>query len=150
LGDKSFSPMSLFVSQTITMIVITLPLSLITNDWSVWYDMKWSHWIVFFTLSIAVFLFAALMLISTVQVLGAANASCMLGLRLVSTIVVSGFLLHEWLDNFWQIVGSLLVLIALTIFLFHQRHLHRKKNEAIEEYRAWYARNQQNEATASA
>jgi drug/metabolite transporter (DMT)-like permease len=99
--------------------------SLQLEDWSAWLRLSTMDWFVFFTNSFLVTLVATLSSIMAIQKLGPATVGSTTSARMVSAIVFSTLMLGETLQSAWQVVGSAVVLVSVTLFLYWQRKQHQ-------------------------
>lgn len=115
-----------FLFQNFATFITFIGPSLEFEDWSPWTRLTMSDWVIFFTFSILVVLVATLSSITAIQKLGAAAVGSSTSLRMVSAIVFSEIMLGESMQSAWQFLGSVIVLISVTAFLYWQRKLRQK------------------------
>jgi drug/metabolite transporter (DMT)-like permease len=99
------------------MVPFVIP-SVALEDWSPWLELDWRSWLVFSAYSLIVIWMSQLTGLVAIQVLGATIVGAALPLRIVSAIICSAILLKENLASGWQIVGSVIVLLSISIFLY--------------------------------
>jgi drug/metabolite transporter (DMT)-like permease len=99
--------------------------SLSLENWSLWLDLSNVDWIIFFTNSFLVTLVATLSSIMAIQKLGPATVGATTSARMVSAIVFSTIMLGETMQSAWQVLGSIVVLVSVTLFLYWQRKQHQ-------------------------
>jgi drug/metabolite transporter (DMT)-like permease len=131
--ELSLSRNTLFFWQLLSCSFIFLPVSFaIQEDWSKYGELDAVGWIVFFAFGIFVFFLANLTNIYAISTMGAPKTSSILALRLVSTLLFSYILLGELLNNFWQIFGAVLVIIAISAYMIYNVFEARKKMKKKE------------------
>ncbi|KAL9658560.1 hypothetical protein ABK040_006099 [Willaertia magna] len=118
---------NLFILQIFALALTFFIPSLIVDDWSLWLRLNYFDWIMFISFSIFVFMVANFINIFAINYLGASIVGSILALRLVSTIVFSSLILQEHLKSFWQLLGSLVVLISVTYFLIVEYKQEKQK-----------------------
>jgi drug/metabolite transporter (DMT)-like permease len=117
---KKYSSEDFFLAQMISVSTLIVIPSLIFEDWSVWLQMKPIDCGMMAIRVITISILATQLGFIGIQRLGAANATSILAVRLISALALSGFVLGEWLNNIWQIVGSVVVIVTVTSFLLIQ------------------------------
>jgi drug/metabolite transporter (DMT)-like permease len=101
---------SLFLFSGIASIVIG-------EEWQQWGNLQFIDWSVFGLFALGVLLGANLLQLRAIQQLGAPLVSSMMSTRLISALLLAGFLLNERLSSAWQLLGVGLVFITLTWYL---------------------------------
>jgi drug/metabolite transporter (DMT)-like permease len=124
-----------YVQLVVVPLVLIIP-SILVEDWSSWLHFNTLDWVAFIAHSIFITLSASQLSFVGMQYLGATNASSTLALRLVSAVILAGFILGEWINNIFQVIGTIVVLIAVTTFLLIQRKQQQQlqqKQQQLEE-----------------
>lgn len=112
---------ALLVTHLVSLFAFSIITSLVLReDWSRWGQIGWKDWLVFAGFSLGVLWGANLAQIRSLDYLGAPLVSSMLATRLISALVIGGFLLGERLTSGWQVVGTAVVLITITWYLRQQ------------------------------
>jgi drug/metabolite transporter (DMT)-like permease len=107
--------------QVLTLACATTPLSfLVGEDWSRWWTIGTTDWLVFGAFSFGVLLGANMVQIGALRHLGAPLVSTLMAWRLVSALIVAALLLGERLTSLWQGMGALIVLVTITWYLSRQ------------------------------
>jgi drug/metabolite transporter (DMT)-like permease len=65
-------------------------------------------------------LVATLASIVSIQKLGPSTVGSTTSVRMISAIIFSGFMLGESLQSAYQVIGSLIVLVSVSLFLYWQ------------------------------
>lgn len=128
-GRKKLSSETLLLGQMSSGIFFLILSFIFQEDWIAYARMSVLDWFVFYTFAIVVFLLANVTNIYAIAKLGAPTASSILALRLVSTLIVSWPMLGEVLNNFWQIVGAVIVIVSVTLYMWSKR----KSNHSSQE-----------------
>jgi drug/metabolite transporter (DMT)-like permease len=110
-----------FLYQNAATLFTFLGPSLMIEDWSHWTNLTISDWILFLLFSVLVMLVATLASIMAIQKLGPSTVGSTTSVRMISAIVFSGFMLGERLQSAWQVIGSAIVLISVSLFLYWQK-----------------------------
>jgi drug/metabolite transporter (DMT)-like permease len=124
-GLKLSDEMVFLYQGGIVVVTFFIP-SLVIDDWSIWLKLTGYDWFMFITFSILVYFAANWLNIIAIQALGPSTAGSILALRLVSTIIFSGIILHEWFKSIWQIFGCLIVMAAISYFIYIQNQIRKK------------------------
>ena len=112
--------------QLLTILVISLPISLILGeDWGRWQQLQTADWIIFGVFALGILLGANLGQVSALRHLGAPMVSSLLAWRLVSALFFATILLGERLTSIWQLLGAIIVLLTVTWYLWQQREPNR-------------------------
>lgn len=119
-AQRALTGETMLLFQLITLTVVTGTLSaLVGEDWSRWTTMQTSDWLVFAGFALGVMLGANVVQISTIRRLGAPFVSSMFGWRLVTTLVLGLLLLGERLTSLWQLLGVVLILTAVSLYVWY-------------------------------
>ncbi len=92
----------------------------LAEPWSQFLVIGPLDWIVFAGFVIFVLLGANLGQIVALRQLGAPLVSSTMGWRLISALALAGVLLGERLQNIWQMLGAVIVLVTITFYLRRQ------------------------------
>lgn len=102
------------------MILYTVVYSLLSfifrEDWSIYLNMDWKHWIALIVYSLFFFYIVDGLYIIAVKMVGAAGVNSIMVLSMFSTILFSYIILQEVISNIWQIVGIGIVFVAVVCF----------------------------------
>jgi drug/metabolite transporter (DMT)-like permease len=125
---------SSFLVQAAAHVVFLIP-SFAIEDWTFWARLTWQEGLFFAILVIAVYLFASLAQIIASQSIGPSATATLLPTRLVVTILAAALILQEYFATNWQLIGSVVVIIGITLYMvikyFEERK--RAKIEAVEK-----------------
>lgn len=105
--------------EAILTCVFFIP-ALIVDDWHIWLTLKPYDWLIFVSFSVCIYVGGNIFNIIAIQALGPSTTGSIFALRLVSTIIFGGVLIGEWFKSVWQLVGSVIVISAVTYFLWVQ------------------------------
>lgn len=118
----NFSGEAVLLVQMTTIIVVTTLVSLlIGEDWGRWREIGPTDWLVFFGLSLGVFLLANSLQIGALRHIGAPLVSSLMAWRLVSALIFGALILGEWLTSWYQVLGAVIVLVTIAWYLSRQR-----------------------------
>jgi drug/metabolite transporter (DMT)-like permease len=129
----TLSENSLFVVQQLTVVLVFFIPSILLEDWTSWKYLTWYGWLVFIAFSIFVYLVARALNIYSIQILGPATSGSMLAIRLIATIIFAEIFLKERLKSVWQVLGSIIVIIGVSLFIYNQNK--ERQRHAREEKR---------------
>lgn len=111
-----------FAVQLIVLILSSGLLSLAFGEpWQRWSQIGATDWVVFLVFTFAIVLGANLTQINALRHLGAPLVSSLQAWRLVAALLASGLLIGEWLHTPLQLAGALLVVAAVSWYLWQQR-----------------------------
>ncbi len=102
-----------------TLFTFIVP-SLMLEDWSHWLSLTLFDWFLFIMFSVLIMLVATLASIVSIQKLGPSTVGSTTSVRMISAIIFSGFMLGESLQSAYQVIGSLIVLVSVSLFLYWQ------------------------------
>jgi drug/metabolite transporter (DMT)-like permease len=118
---------NMFIFQTCFIALILLIPSVLMEDWTLYSRLSLANWGYFMMFCVFVLLSANLISILCIQKLGATTVGSVLSIRMVSAIIFSAAILHEWLNTAWQVIGSVLVLVSVSVYLYWQQKQMKKK-----------------------
>jgi drug/metabolite transporter (DMT)-like permease len=114
--------------QTFVVFFFCLIISLsLKEDWSRWLSLDVGGWIVFLIYTLLVYVLCELFNVLGTQMLGSITASATMPTSLIATVLLSWIVLNEVLNNLWQIIGIILVLIGVTLFIIFRNLLVQKQ-----------------------
>ncbi len=120
-GNRAISSEGIILVQLLAVVLVSgLASGLYGEDWSRYGSLGPGDWLVFWFFSLGVFLLANWGQITALRRLGAPIVSSMMAWRLVSALILGGWLLGERLESGWQGVGALIVLVTITWYLSRQ------------------------------
>jgi len=115
-----------YLYQEVILTTVFFIPALVVDDWSVWLTLSTYDWGVFVAFTICIYIAGNIFNIVSIQALGPSTTGSILALRLVSTIIFGGVLIGEWFKSIWQLVGSVIVMAAVTYFLVAQNKARNK------------------------
>jgi drug/metabolite transporter (DMT)-like permease len=108
----------LFLAQAIGLILFSSGLSLVWGeDWGRWLNIGFSDWLAFAAFVLVALLFSNIGQILALKRLSAPFVSSFLTLRLVGAVIGGILVLGENFTSIWQVVGTVIVLVTLTIYM---------------------------------
>ncbi len=90
--------------------------SLILEDWSAWLKLTLYQWLIFIAFSLLLNAVASYLQIYAIAKLGASTVMALQSIRLVASILFSMVFINEYLDNFLQVIGTLLVVVGVFFY----------------------------------
>lgn len=127
---RNISGEGMLFIQLLTILAVSLPISLLLEeDWDRWRQLQTVDWVVFATFGLGILLGANLGQVSALRHLGAPLVSSLLAWRLISALFFATILLGERLTSIWQLLGTLIVLLTVTWYLWQQREPIRIKDD---------------------
>jgi drug/metabolite transporter (DMT)-like permease len=112
----------LFGLQELTLVIVFIIPCAIIDDKTVWAHLNIMDWIMFFFSSLCVYLIANLTSIYAIRIGGPSLYGNVLAIRLVSAVLVSGFIVDEWLQSVYQFLGICIVISSVSYFLYVRSH----------------------------
>ncbi|MCB0044284.1 MAG: DMT family transporter [Caldilineaceae bacterium] len=110
------------IFQTVVIMLTALLLSLLLGeDWSRWATLDRTGWTVVGAYIVCVIFGANGLQITALRHLGAPTVSTLMPWRLISALIIGNLLLNERLESIWQALGAVLVLGAISWYLWQRR-----------------------------
>lgn len=126
---RTYHAETLFIVQALCLIPMGFIGSVIVGeDWTPMFQTNWSGLAVIISLGL-IFVVGALCNVYMIWILGATNATTTIPLRLISTLLVAGILMGEWLHNIAQVLGGIIVFVSVTWYLLMLRKIHQREQE---------------------
>jgi drug/metabolite transporter (DMT)-like permease len=112
----------IFFVQALALVISSFALSMIWhNNWGRWEELGWLDWLVFGCYVVIALLFANTGQILSLKHLSAPLVSSFLSLRLVGTVIGGMIILGEKFTTIWQVIGTIIVLVTLTLYLWFSK-----------------------------
>lgn len=144
---RTYHPETLFLAQLLCLLVMGFVGSVIMGeDWTPVFQTDWTGIVVFVSLG-AIFVLGGLCNIYMVQILGATNSTTTIPLRLISTLVIAGILMGEWLHSIAQVIGGIIVFVAVTWYLIMLRKIHQQEQQRQQQQQQQHEQQQQHQIT---
>ena len=129
LSKKPVSNEALFFLTSISGVFLFLSLSLILQEnWLKLFKATLFDYLLLIGYTISQFI-GILCDLYSIPKIGATKASSILSLRLITTVIFSWPLLNEEMNNLWQFIGCILVIIGVTTFILHKIYLENKNSK---------------------
>jgi drug/metabolite transporter (DMT)-like permease len=122
---RGIQAMVVFAQQGVILMITALAASLITAEsWQPWRTLPLDYWGLFLLFILINLMSGNLLQISSLNRLGAPLFTSLMGARLIAALLLGALLLGERLTSGWQLLGALLVVIAVTSYMLRQTRHH--------------------------
>jgi drug/metabolite transporter (DMT)-like permease len=111
-------PMTVFLIQASSVVAISGATSVaMGQDWSIWGRLPLRGWVLFAVIVGFIIVGGNILQITALSRLRAAFFASLSAWRLVVTLAGAALLLNEQLDSIWQVFGSVVVMVTVTLYL---------------------------------
>mmetsp|Transcript_6932 Transcript_6932/g.25921 ORF Transcript_6932/g.25921 Transcript_6932/m.25921 type:complete len:261 (-) Transcript_6932:818-1600(-) len=133
---ETYSPTTLLILHMVSISVFSFPIALIEiPQWGKFAELGALGWTAIFGMSISVHFLGYYAQIIAVEICGATSVSAFLAFRLCCTIFFAWIMLGEKLNNLFQYLGMVIIMLAVTFYIGSKAWRERKEEQKLKEGR---------------